>query len=245
MKAVVPSFPAALTIKRNLPMVSSVSIAEMFQRRHDNVLAAIRKELAEEISLLKVKESEETNARGKAIPVFWLTEEQALVVMPFIGGRMAREGQRKLVRAYLWYRDNYANPPRRDLIAAKRAAHHPMMDTLIEIREEAGKATRAHHFINENLLCNEIALGIRSAIDERTLSNEDAEVLRLIRERNSALLVADVAYAERKARLRLYLDRLKARALMGADRAAANGSIGEGDEQGKLGSEDSTEAPNA
>ena len=206
-----PTAADIIEIRRNRPMVSSLKVAELFGRRHDNVLAAIRKELAEEISLLKVKESEETNARGKAIPVFWLTEEQALVVMPFIGGRMAREGQRKLVRAYLWYRDHFADPPRRDLIAAKRAAHHPMMDALTEMREEAGKETDARHFQCENKLVNWVVTGEFKAIDEASLSNEQVELLRLVRERNAAFLLAGIDYPERKRRLAAFAMRQRSK----------------------------------
>ncbi|UHD18570.1 Rha family transcriptional regulator [Thiocapsa bogorovii] len=206
-----PTAADIIEIRRNRPMVSSLKVAELFERNHRDVLRAIRKELSAEISLRKLAQSEETNARGKAIPVFWLTEEQALVVMPFIGGRMAREGQRKLVRAYLWYRDNYANPPRRDLIAAKRAAHHPMMGALIEMREEAGKETDARHFQCENKLVNWVVTGEFKAIDEATLSNDQAELLRLVRERNAAFLLAGIDYPERKKRLLDYAMRQRTR----------------------------------
>jgi phage regulator Rha-like protein len=239
MKSVVPSFLSNLEMKRNKPMVSSVSIAVMFERRHDKVLEAIRTKLIDGLHLPVFGEMS-SDERGRERPIYWLDERSALIAMPFIGGKKSIEGQQKLVDAYLAYRRGFAQPPRNTVIRQKRDAHKLMTNALAEIREEAGKNTRAHHFIVENLLCNEIALGIRSAIDERTLSNEDAEVLRLIRERNSALLVAGVAYAERKARLRLYLDRLKAKALMSADRAAGNGPTGEGNEQGNFGIENST-----
>jgi Rha family phage regulatory protein len=236
MKAVAPSFPAALTIKRNLPMVSSVNIATMFERRHDNVTRAIKTKLIDGLHLL-IFEEMSTDERGRERPIYWLDERSALILMPFIGGKKSIEGQQKLVDAYLAYRRGFAQPPRNAVIRQKRDAHKLMTDALVEIREEVGKETRQHHFINENLLCNEIAIGIRSAIDERTLSNEDAEVLRLVRERNSALLVAGVSYAERKARLRTYLGRIQARK---ADQIAVNDLTGEGNEQGVFTIEDST-----
>ncbi len=45
-KAIAPSFPSGLEIRRNRPMVSSLTIAQLFGRRHDLVLRAIRKEVA-------------------------------------------------------------------------------------------------------------------------------------------------------------------------------------------------------
>jgi phage regulator Rha-like protein len=44
-----------IDIHRGKPMVSSLRIAELFERRHDNVLQAIRKELSDEIGALESK----------------------------------------------------------------------------------------------------------------------------------------------------------------------------------------------
>lgn len=209
-----PTTADIIQIHRNRPMVSSLKIAELFGRRHDSVLRAIRKELAGEISLRKLAESESTNSRGKTIPVYWLDERSALILMPFVGGRKSIEGQQKLVDAYLWYRDNYANPPRRDIIAAKRAAHHPMIGALIEMREEAGKETDARHFQCENKLVNWVVTGEFKAIDEATLSNDQAELLRLVRERNAAFLLAGIDYPERKKRLLDYAMRQRTRIMV-------------------------------
>ncbi|MCK7581560.1 MAG: helix-turn-helix domain-containing protein [Chromatiales bacterium] len=63
----------------------------------------------------------------------------------------------------------YANPPRGDIIKAKRAAHNPMMDALVEIREEKGKKTGEVHFMCENKLCNWVVTGRFAAIDESSL----------------------------------------------------------------------------
>lgn len=54
-----------IEVQRNKPMVSSLKIAELFERRHDSVLRAIRVELQEEISLRKLAESTYTNERGR------------------------------------------------------------------------------------------------------------------------------------------------------------------------------------
>ena len=155
-----------IEIRRSRPMVSSLKIADLFGRPHNAVLKAIRKELCAEISLGKIDQSDYVDTRGKRQPAHWLDERQALIVMPFLGGTKSRDGQRKLVDAYLYYRDHFANPPRKDLLAAKRAAHHPMMDALVECREEQGKLTATHHFTNENRLCNGVVSGNFRALDE-------------------------------------------------------------------------------
>jgi len=188
-----------IEIRRSKPMVSSLKIADLFERNHRDVLRAIRKELAEEISLRKIAQSETTNSRGKSIPVFWLDERQALIVMPFLGGQKSREGQRKLVDAYLYYRDAYANPPRAEIIRAKRDASRLLTDSIIDWRAFEGKDTDARHYMSEQKLCNWAITGQFSKLDETTLSNEDVDLLREVRETNAALIVAGMAYSDRKA----------------------------------------------
>lgn len=201
-----------IELRKSRPMVSSLKIAELFGRRHDNVLAAIRKIQESQTGLLISKETG-TDSQGKERPVFWLDEESALVIMPFIGGRKAVEGQRKLVQAYLYYRDHFANPPRKDILAAKRAAHHPMMDALIEARADDGKDTESKHFTCENRLCNWVVTGKFAAIDKSALSNEELDLLRRVRERNAAFIASGLTYDVRKPKLAAYGLKLRNRAV--------------------------------
>ena len=200
-----------IEIRRNRPMVSSLKIAELFERPHNAVLKAIRNELTDEISLGEIDQSDYLDSRGKRQPTYWLDERQALVVMPFLGGVNARIGQRKLVDAYFYYRDHFANPPRQDLLAVKRAAHHPMMDALVEFREEQGKDTVLHHFTNENRLCNGVVTGDFKKVDEKALDNAQLALLAKVRERNAALLVAGLDYETRKAKLIAFATRYRTR----------------------------------
>ena len=210
-----------IEIRRSRPMVSSLKIADLFGRPHNAVLKAIRKELCAEISLGKIDQSDYVDTRGKRQPAHWLDERQALIVMPFLGGTKSRDGQRKLVDAYLYYRDHFANPPRKDLLAAKRAAHHPMMDALVECREEQGKLTATHHFTNENRLCNGVVSGNFHALDEQALDNEQLNLLTKVRERNAALLVAGLDYETRKVRLVAFATRLRTRLISHGQAIAA------------------------
>jgi phage regulator Rha-like protein len=109
----------------------------------------------------------------------------------------------------------YANPPRADLLKAKRAAHLPMMDALVECREEAGKDTKTHHFTNENRLCNWVVIGCFDAIDEKTLGNEDAALLEQVRDRNRAYILAGLDYEARKPKLMAFATRVRTKLLRG------------------------------
>lgn len=208
-----------IEIHRNRPMVSSLKIAQLFGRRHDNVLAAIRKVEANQQGLLIRKEMS-PDERGRDRPVYWLDEEASLVVMPFIGGQHAMEGQRKLVKAYLYYRDAYKDPPRVNLVRGKRDASRVLTDSILDIRSEHGKTTTAVHYMSEQKLCNWAVCGEFKAIDEARLSNEDLELLRLVRERNAALIAAEIDYSERKARLSRYAIRQRTQHLTAMKSAA-------------------------
>lgn len=95
----------------------------------------------------------------------------------------------------------YANPPRTEIIAAKRAAHDPMMLALSDYRADLGKITGRNHYMCENKLCNSVVIGSFSAIDEKSLTNSDAELLRQVRAMNENLIKAGIEYSERKKML--------------------------------------------
>ena len=216
-----------IDIHHGKPMVSSLRIAEIFDRQHKNVLRVLRtldgptcenlvaqiegvvpsrgrgKNLEISAGVIAGKVSWDTyeDERGKTWPVAWIAEREALIAMPFFGGRKAMEGQRKLVDAYLYYRGHFNNPPRSDILKDKRAAHNPMMDALIEFRTDQGKDTDERHFQCENKLCNWVVTGEFKAIDEKAMSNEEAAILAKVRKRNEAYILAGLDYATRKPKL--------------------------------------------
>jgi phage regulator Rha-like protein len=74
MKSLAPREVASvIEIKRGRPMVSSLKIAELFERRHDSVLRAIRTVLIDKFSL-RIHAERDFDQRGKERPVFWLEE---------------------------------------------------------------------------------------------------------------------------------------------------------------------------
>lgn len=201
-----------IEVRRNRPMVSSLKIAELFERRHDKVLHRIREVLIGQ-EHLPVSEEMSKDNRGRARPVYWLDEEQALILMPFLGGKKSIEGQKALVRAYLYYRDHYGNPPRKDLIGFKRAAMFPMADAIMDRRAEAGKQTDKRHFMCENKLCNFALSGKFATLDETALSNEELELLAKLRAMNGSLIAAGLEYETRKPLLAQYATRERTKAI--------------------------------
>lgn len=91
--------------------VTSLVVAELFDRPHHDVMKSIRKVMASakvEVSFsFKINEL----ANGKRDKYYNLTERQFLIAMPFIGGNKSLEGQIRLVDEFIRLRSeqNYKN----------------------------------------------------------------------------------------------------------------------------------------
>lgn len=87
-------------------VTDALTIADEFGRRHDNVLASLDSLIAGgTINDLDFKAVEYRDAKGQMRRTIELTERGALISMPFIGGRKSREGQVRLVDAFLEMRE--------------------------------------------------------------------------------------------------------------------------------------------
>ena len=104
--------------------------------------------------------------------------------------------------------DNFKDPPRTGMLQDKRKSMWDMTDALKEIREENGKDTLARHYATENKLLNWCIRGEFKPLDETSLSNDEVELLRKIRLKDAAYIRADMGYAERKVKLKEYVNRL-------------------------------------
>ena len=62
-----------IEVRRSKPMVSSLKVAELFGRRHDSVLRAIRTVLIDKMGL-RIHAETSLDVQGKERPVFWLEE---------------------------------------------------------------------------------------------------------------------------------------------------------------------------
>lgn len=82
--------------------ITSLVIAEEFGRPHKNVLRAIDSLIEDgTIDRLSFEPISYTDEMNRAQRAYQLNERAALIAMPFIGGKKSREGQRKLVDAFM------------------------------------------------------------------------------------------------------------------------------------------------
>jgi hypothetical protein len=133
--------PTIVAVHAGQPMVSSLTMAELLERSHDQVLRAIRRVQAKKPSLDVLVESD-VNSRGKAIPVYWLNEKASLLVMPYVGGDKSIDGQEKLVDAYLAYHRKFSrriprSPEWQEQRLLGKSARKEVVDTIQEFVEYA------------------------------------------------------------------------------------------------------------
>lgn len=100
-------------------------------------------------------------------------------------------------------------------IRALIAGHHPhfdwkrarseaassfkvMADVLKLVRDEQGKVTASHHYINEARLINGVLSGQFAAMDRERLSDSDLSLLAHLEVRNSVLIGRGLPYQDRK-----------------------------------------------
>ncbi|MCP5197020.1 MAG: KilA-N domain-containing protein [Gammaproteobacteria bacterium] len=84
------------------------------------------------------------------------------------------------------------------------ASFKVMNDALKLVRDEQGKATASHHYINEARLINGVLSGQFSALDRDRLSDADLSLLAHLEVRNSVLIGRGLPYQERKLILKQY-----------------------------------------
>jgi len=84
------------------------------------------------------------------------------------------------------------------------ASFKVMNDVLQMVREESGKATASHHYINEVRLINGVLSGQFSAMDRERLSETDLSLLAKLEVRNSVLIGRGLPYVDRKMILKQY-----------------------------------------
>jgi hypothetical protein len=84
-----------------------------------------------------------------------------------------------------------------------------MSESLKDSREDVGKDTAAHHYMNEARLINHVTLGKFEGIDRNTLSKSDLAFLTKMERLNIKYLHRGIDYKDRKAMLMQDAERLR------------------------------------
>jgi len=211
---------AIVEIRGQSATTTSIAVAAGCDMPHESVIRLVRRYRTdlEEFGFLRFEIQKNRGTQGAPTEYAILSEDQATYLITLLrNSPIVRRFKLALVKAFRkalnQIQRDFANPPRKGILAAKRASNKPMLEALIEAREEIGKPTGAPHFMCESRLCNWALTGRFEGLDESTLSNDEAELLEAIRDRNRAFLLAGLDYADRKARLFEFATRYRTRLL--------------------------------
>lgn len=186
------------------PMTDSLTIAREFGRPHKNVLQSIDKLIEDgTIGRLEFKPSTYINEQNKTQRMIELNERGALIAMPFIGGKKSREGQVRLVDAFLALRGELVaqSVDWADSRQAVSTGFKAVMEALKETRAEVGKETLPCHYSNEARLINLVLFGNADGVDKANFSGADIKALEKVEAKDAYLIARGRRYPERKAAL--------------------------------------------
>jgi Rha family phage regulatory protein len=113
-----------VTVNNGVATTTSLIIAEQFGRKHSHVLRSIEKF---DLTRYEIVPSAYVDESGKSNRMYSLTERQALIIMPFIGGQKSIDGQERLVDAFLAMRRVINGNTKKSLPSSKK--------TLVDVSE--------------------------------------------------------------------------------------------------------------
>jgi len=185
-------------------------MAELFDRPHKNLMRDVDKLVQDGvIDRLRLELISYPDSYGRPQPGYRLGERDAMVLMPFLGGKKSAQGQAKLVDEFMRMRSELrrmasrkTDPALQLALKSKSGTATLMTDCLVDARAELGKDTKPHHFSNEHSLCNWVLSGCYGQVDDADLGQIDLSRLANIRRRNTVLIVQGVSYQKRKDALR-------------------------------------------
>lgn len=185
-------------------------MAALFDRPHRNLMRDLAKLTADGIiNTLNLERIAYRDSRGREQTGYRLPERDAMVLMPFLGGKKSAQGQAKLVDEFMRMRTELrrlegrkVDPVLQLALKSKSVTATLMTDCLVDARAALGKDTKPHHFCNEHSLCNWILSGCYGQVDDADLDPKDLMRLANIRKRNTVLIVQGTSYPKRKEILR-------------------------------------------
>ena len=90
-----------ITIRKEQAVTSSLQVAEMFHKRHDNVLRDIQNlDCSKEFRLLNFEESSYTNEQNKKQPIFYITKDGFTFLVMGYRGKKAAEFKEAYIKQF-------------------------------------------------------------------------------------------------------------------------------------------------
>ena len=190
---------------------NSLMVAQMFEKRHDDVLKSIRNlECSDEFRLRNFAESSYRNEQGKKQPCYNMTRDGFVFLVMGYRGKKAAEFKEAYIKRF-----NEMESLIQTLVAAR--LEFPRLTEQIKRLYDNPKP---YHFKNECDMLNKIVLGKTAkqfrkehGLQEKTsirpyLTQEQVEYLDDLQRVDIGLLLAFPEYAQRKRYLEWYFTKL-------------------------------------
>lgn len=192
--------------------VDSLFVAQVFEKRHDNVLKDIRElDCSSEFRLLNFEESYYRNAQGKKQPSYCMTRDGFVFLAMGYRGKKAAQFKELYIKRF-----NEMEKFIKSLVSARQ--EFPLLTENIKLLHDKPKP---YHFSNECDMLNRIVLGmtakqfrIQHGIEKKTsirpyLTQEQIDLLETLQKVDIGLLVSVPDYHERKRYLEWYAAKIK------------------------------------
>lgn len=114
----------------------------------------------------------------------------------------------------IWFEDQVEALTSRDAVAVQAArrqastSYRSLCEALVITHRAVGKETKAHHYMNEARLINEVLTGVFQGRDRNQLTIAELELITLMENRDVLLLGQGKGYSDRKVALSEYLGQL-------------------------------------
>lgn len=189
---------------------SSLVVAELFCKRHDNVLQDVRNlDCSEEFRLLNFQESAYKNEQGKRQPCYAMTRDGLVFLIMGYRGKRAAQFKEAYIRRF-----NEMERTIRAMVSAR--AQFPLLTENIKLLYESPKP---YHFSNECDMLNKLVLGMNTKQFREAhgikkgqsirpyLTGEQIEQLELLQNVDIGLLLSVPDFQQRKRTLEWYLQK--------------------------------------
>lgn len=200
--------------------VSSIQVAEKFNKKHFHVLRDIEKlECSEEFRESNYGLSTYQNKQKKESKMHTMTRDGFMFLAMGFNGKEAAGWKEDVIKAFNKMEAYVVSEEQRKLTRKQSAMNAPeMTEALLSHRRDLGKATKPHHYSNEFDMVNRIVLGVskKKWCEMEEISKENfrdaltsvqIEAVENLQTANTVLIETGMEYQTRKNKLSKIYDK--------------------------------------
>jgi len=202
-----------VVVVKGKAVTTSLEVAEVFGKRHDNVLQSIQSlKCSDDFTALNFQGSKYTDPTGRTLPMYYMTKDGfTMLVMGFTGEKAFKfkeayitafnSIEAELVKLQIEnenLRIMQSDPEWGHIRIKTKEMFVAVNMILQETRKIQCKETEPYHYANEARLMNKALTGSFDKVDRHTLSKADLKRLNKIEIDNSRLIIQGLSYDERK-----------------------------------------------